>query len=258
MSPAHTVQQGDCLSSIASSHGLPWQTVWKANSDLQAKRKDPNVLFPGDVVTIPESTEGEEACQTDKRHTFRKQSDGTSLSIVVQDDGEPIADTPYILTVDGKKHEGTSDSEGKVEHDIPSSAREGTLEIKDLIFELELGSLDPIDVDTGAQARLQNLGYYDGAIDGQVGEVTKEGLIDFQGSVGLKPTGELDDATRKQLLAWQDEAKAPAGEAGKEVPEPDEKDEQLGEAEHEEEEERPDEGGDPEKLTWAEDDGETD
>ena len=68
---SHTVAEGDCLSSIAFDSGFIWQTIWwhSSNEALRERRNDPNVLYPGDVVKIPDPQEKEEDVALDRRHT---------------------------------------------------------------------------------------------------------------------------------------------------------------------------------------------
>ena len=56
MAGMHTVKQGEYLSLIAAQYGFTnWQTIWNLpqNADLQKQRQNPNVLFPGDQVYVP-------------------------------------------------------------------------------------------------------------------------------------------------------------------------------------------------------------
>ena len=63
----HIVKQGDCISNIAYQHGHFPDTIWNdsKNSDLRQKRKDPNVLLPGDVVYIRDIEAKEESCASE-------------------------------------------------------------------------------------------------------------------------------------------------------------------------------------------------
>ena len=46
----YTVKQGDTLSSIACKYDMTWQELWKAN---KGKIKDPDLIYPGQVLTLP-------------------------------------------------------------------------------------------------------------------------------------------------------------------------------------------------------------
>lgn len=48
--PNHLVKQGECLSSIAAQYRFAWEQLWNLpqNRELRLKRKNPNILFPGD------------------------------------------------------------------------------------------------------------------------------------------------------------------------------------------------------------------
>jgi nucleoid-associated protein YgaU len=53
----HTVVQGEYLSKIARSYGFSdYRTIWEhpKNAALKQARQNPNVLFPGDRLFIPD------------------------------------------------------------------------------------------------------------------------------------------------------------------------------------------------------------
>ena len=55
--PSHTVEKGECMTSISRQYGFAdYHTVYDhpQNKGLKDKRKNPNMLFPGDEVFIPE------------------------------------------------------------------------------------------------------------------------------------------------------------------------------------------------------------
>ena len=78
-----------------------------------------------------------------------------------------------------------------------------------LSWELEVGHLDPLKDDdtddtvvTGLQARLNNLGFFCGAVDDDHGNKTKAAVMQFQEEVlgREEPDGELDAETRDRIF----------------------------------------------------------
>ncbi|MGD2064237.1 MAG: peptidoglycan-binding protein [Nitrospirota bacterium] len=203
----YVVKDGDCLHSIAFHHGFLMETLWNLpeNRELRQRRRDPSVLLPGDRVAIPAPRQRFETVATEQRHRFVRKGVPATLRLVVEHDDRPIADAPYHLTIDGIPFSGETDEQGLLELDIPPDARSGSLEIDGLTYELSFGMVEPEDEDKGAQVRLANLGFYEGAIDGVVGPLTRRALADFQARVGLEQTSELDDETLRLLLHRHDE-----------------------------------------------------
>src|SRR5262245_40305670 len=111
---SYVVKQGDCMASIASEVGIPWQTIWDhpANRELKSVREDPHVLFPGDRVFIPPRGLKEEARCTGRRHDFCVRNDQCQLKITVLSYEKPRANEPYHLIVDGVVKTGTLNGEG--------------------------------------------------------------------------------------------------------------------------------------------------
>src|SRR5262249_22534323 len=155
--PTHSVQQGDCLSSIAAQHGFLWKTLWNdpGNAELQQLRKDPGVLYPGDVVNIPDKVIKEESRSTDAHHKFKKTEEPTRIKIRLLLDDKPRANLRYELQVAGQTITGSTDGNGFLEENIPPSARAGVLAVTEgkshYIYQLDFGSLDPIDTDDGVR-----------------------------------------------------------------------------------------------------------
>ena len=198
----YTVKQGDCISSIAYEHGFFPDTIWNdsKNSSLKQKRKDSNVLLPGDVVYIRDKEQKEESCSSEKRHRFRKKGVPAEFVLQLLEDDEPRAGVDYTLEIDGQMFSGKTDSEGKLMHSIPPDAKKGNLVIDGTEeHELELGELDPVTEERGLRARLENLGFIAGAQDSSADEL-KEAIEAFQQKNNLNVTGQADDQTRKKLL----------------------------------------------------------
>ncbi|MDH4267528.1 MAG: peptidoglycan-binding protein [Deltaproteobacteria bacterium] len=204
--PDYTVKQGDCISSIAQEHGLFWDKVWNhpKNANLQERRKDPNVLFPGDVVFVPDKEEKEEPGATEQRHRFKKKGVPEKLQIRLLDEQDkPRSNLEYVIDIDGTLYKGFTNGDGWVRWPIPPNAQKGKLTIKGNRekeeYELRLGHLDPIDQNSGVQQRLKNLGFECGQVDGVVGPQTQEAIRAFQAKHKLEETGELNEATREKL-----------------------------------------------------------
>jgi hypothetical protein len=202
--PNYTVKQGDCLASIAYRHGLFWEKVWNhpQNAKLKEKRKDPNILYPGDVLFVPKKEEKQESGATEKRHRFQLKGVPEKLYIQLLDGDKPKANEIYILEIDGKMMSDKTDANGRLRHSISPIAKKGRLWVGEEQDEyiLNLGYLDPIDEITGIQARLNNLGFDCGRIDGLMGPKTKAALRQFQKWRSLPTSGEIDEKTRNELL----------------------------------------------------------
>jgi N-acetylmuramoyl-L-alanine amidase len=202
----YEVQQGDCIESIAQEFGFFWQTLWNHgnNADLKRKRQDPNVLFEGDVVYVPDKTMKEESGATEQRHRFKRKGVPSEINIVLKDEKDRArANLPYTLDIDGQLFSGQTDSHGRIHHPIPPNSKGGklivgTAENKEE-YELQLGYVDPVSEISGIQARLNNLGFDCGVIDGKLGPQTKDAIRDFQANYKLTVTGEPDAATQQKL-----------------------------------------------------------
>lgn len=199
MTKKHTVKAGECISSISAKYGFLWEIVWDApkNSELKALRQDPNVLFKGDIVVIPDIEKKLENCPAGAKHDFVVKGVPAKIKFKFQLDDEPFTNAPFSLIIDGEfAEEGQSDDSGFIAASIPPSAKEckvilGPPEDRHL-FNLVLGTLDPIDTNEGAMKRLFNLGY---GVDGDV--VTA--INKFQKSQDLPETKILDDTTRSKI-----------------------------------------------------------
>lgn len=200
----HTVRQGDCIESIAYENGHFWETIWNnvENSALKQKRKEPNVLLPGDVVFVPEIRLKEESGQTEQSHRFKRKGVPSILRMVLLgEDGEPRANERYILEIDGELTSGTTQADGSLKQRIKPNATKGKLlvgEKQDEYF-LDLGYIDPITEISGAQARLNNLGFNCGEVTGAVNPETREAIQRFQREYSLQESGVLDKQTRNKL-----------------------------------------------------------
>jgi N-acetylmuramoyl-L-alanine amidase len=115
---------------------------------------------------------------------------------------KPRKNIPYILDIDGVLTRGNADNDGRIELSIPPNARSGKLildagTVNEQTIPLNLGHLDPVDVDSGVAQRLNNLGFPCG--DGTDEATMSAALKAFQEKNGLRVSGSIDDATRNKL-----------------------------------------------------------
>lgn len=205
MSTYHKVQAGEYLAGIAALYGISPDTIWNdpGNVRLKQKRENPNVLFPGDNLTIPDKVTKTEKIITGKQHQFRLILSAQSLflRIVVKDnDNKPIANAECTLEVDGKSYQLSTDSKGKIEQEIPATAKQGTLTFQAITIPLKIGHLDPVEETTGQIARLNNLGYNAGNIEKLDEQQFLSAVEEFQCDHKLSVDGKCGPNTQKKLL----------------------------------------------------------
>lgn len=196
---------------IAATYGFrDYRTIYddEANTALRRQRPNPGVLHPGDRVTIPDPMPRVEERPTDRRHTFRTIGMRRLLRLrLLGPFGKPCANMPYSIVIDGHALPGDrrTDEKGELSEAIPLHASSGKVTVGDLFWHLDIGELNPVtaapdDGVSGAQARLQNLGYNPGPVDGVLGPQTESALRRFQREHGLAVTGELDATTKGALV----------------------------------------------------------
>ena len=198
-----TVSQGDSIPSLAKENGFFPDTIWNhpENADLRAKRKSQNQLFPGDEVFIPELRKRTESRGTDATHKFKRKGVPAKISMQMMMLGQPRKNEPYVLIIDGQTFNGTLDGSGKLEQFIPPNAKGGQLLLSGgkEVIPIQLGFLNPVNELSGAQQRLNNLGFMCGNEDGDLDDQTQEAIRKFQERNKLNVTGQLDDATKGKL-----------------------------------------------------------
>ncbi|WP_437538977.1 peptidoglycan-binding protein [Sorangium sp. So ce726] len=219
--PSHTVHQGECLSSIAKRYGFSDpMVIWTdaANKDLHDRRDgDANVLYPGDVLFIPESG----ARSVKKRGlpiAAAAASSARKLHLFLRDPrGQPLAEQAFTLEVGGETLTGTTDAAGAIVREMPAEAAKARLDVGRYRWDLDIAHLNPIastpdEGTSGIVERLRNLGY---AIEPSAGsplEAAVRALRRFQRDFGLPATGHADEETMRRLEAAHKGEAAPARE----------------------------------------------
>jgi len=212
MSTIHTIKQGEHLFRIAEENGFhDYHIVWDhpQNAELKKARENPNVLFPGDQVFIPDPELREESRSTDKNHKFQVNVETLQLRLVLEDIYEkPIADAPCDLLVEGDLHKLTSNGRGLVELQISAKAENAVLVIKsdqtpfqDVELPVKIGHLNPIDTPSGQLQRLNNLGYYRGAFGLPDPQELQSAIEEFQCEHNLTVDGVCGPLSQAKLKA---------------------------------------------------------
>ena len=217
MPTVHTVCQGECLSSIARQYGFKdWTVLYDdpANAELKKRRPNPNRLYPGDLVAIPEPKPMTAQRPTGDWHEFAVEREQARLKVQLMGlDGEALANQDYELTVDEEKRSGTTDGSGLVDEPVDVESKTAQLKVsvpagdetRELTWQLTIGSLDPVTMTSGMQARLAHLQFYTGAFDGNYGPLTRGAVMAFQQRADLDVTGVPDEATLSELEKQHDE-----------------------------------------------------
>lgn len=227
MPTRHTVKQGEHLSHIAALYGFSdYKAIWDFgdNAELRKKRKDPHVLAPGDVVTIPPPRQKTVTKPAGTRHRFRFAATIMQLRLRLRDPFDrPIKDAPCWVRIDDTDDAGNpkppvevlivSKKDGLIEHPITRTTMEAEVEVQPSAdgeqpkrerqkFDLFIGGLDPVTTNSGLRARLNNLGYFAGLTEGiEDKEQLRWAIEEFQFDNNIKPqNGDFDDANNKTII----------------------------------------------------------
>jgi len=201
----HVVRDGECISLLAAKRGLKSSDVFAhpSNDALRAFRPNLNVLLPGDRVAIRAVEQKDVAKPTNTKNIFSLNDDPVFLRIQLLDRDQAMKNEPFSLSVGGLKFVGVTKDDGSIAVQVPPSATQGFLSVGPpdnlLQMNLKLGSMHPVESDTGVQQRLQNLGFDCGKIDGIIGPRTRGRIRDFQGKNGLLVNGVVTPETRALL-----------------------------------------------------------
>ncbi len=213
MSREHIVTQGEHLSSIAQRYGFAdYRALYNhpENAELKRNRPDPNVILPGDRVVIPDPRERFVSRPTTQTHRFKLRRPQVRIRLTLTNgNGETIANAPYTLAVGATTLEGTTSGTGGVEQMVEADVSEVLLTVwpggrksveePQLTWTLMVGHLDPVETLSGIQARLWNLGYDPGPIDGIVGPRTERAIRAFQRRHDLAEDGAVSPRLQRKL-----------------------------------------------------------
>lgn len=171
MTKTYTVKAGDTIFSITFQEGFrSWETIWNhpQNQALRTKRSDPNNLFIGDQIFIPDKTPKSvqiKAFTSDtdskQKYTFKAKSVKAQFSLRLEDeDDDPYIEKAYLLVVNTpekqEKIEGKTDVKGFLKAAIAPNARSLNLtlwtgnnrEVDKVEWTFQLGATPPPSLST--------------------------------------------------------------------------------------------------------------
>jgi hypothetical protein len=160
----YVIKQGDYLALIGYRLGFDADTVWNdpSNESLRNQRSDPNVLFPGDVLYVPDppvAAPSGTSLQTGSNNSFTSSAPTVQVSLKFVDaalasQSVTIAELPEMTGL-------TTGGDGTLSLTLPV-----TLQSLSVVFAndgptflCQVGDMNPLDTVSGIAHRLQNLGY---------------------------------------------------------------------------------------------------
>jgi len=207
----YTVAKGECVSTVAKKNNLPWRKIAEdaSNKALADKRKNLNVLAPGDVLTVPDKQPKTASVDTGLKHQIQVTGQLAKLRLKLVDAaGAALGETKYSLVVGGKKYEDKV-KDGLIDQFVDPTVLEGTLKLwlagedkPPAEWKLAIGELLPTSEDKSVQQRLRNLGYETDAVDGKLaapGTLTPAAIKAFQKKAGLDEDGKDSADLRDKL-----------------------------------------------------------
>lgn len=204
MSSNYSVAKGDHIPRIAEKfHFFDYTIIWDHanNAALKTSRVNPNILYPGDTVFIPDKTPQTETRPTTRTHKFKVKPQKLQLRLLILDyDGEPVtADLRYKIEGDAGS---VSASSGLFKKPILRSWENGSIRVDKLNIidvPLKIGWLDPVEYQSGQVARLNNLGYNAGSVESPDPDQFRSAVEEFQCDNDLDVTGTCDQDTQSKL-----------------------------------------------------------
>lgn len=162
----YVVKQGDFLLQLAYEFGFDADGVWNdpSNDEIRKARSEPNILFPGDLLHIPQANKPPvHSLETGQTNSFVAPAAPTvtiTQKFVDPDKDSYVSKAFTVQELDQLTGLST-DEDGTATFPAPL-----TLDVATIVFtesgetwKLLIGHMDPIETRSGIFKRLQNLGY---------------------------------------------------------------------------------------------------
>lgn len=197
----YVVRQGDHLSKLAARMGFDPQAVWNdpKNAKLRQLRPSAHILCAGDVLYVPERKKNSLPVRTGQTNRYVAKVTTVPVSVTFTRSGSPLANEQCVVRELPSLGTLATDGSGALKFNVPANVESVVVEMPNLrvSHRLLIGHLDPSTTPSGALQRLRNLKYVSA---GDTSELAATCAIQrYQHVRGLPITGEIDDATAKQL-----------------------------------------------------------
>src|SRR5262249_32368030 len=161
-----------------------------SNAELKAKRPNPDLLYPGDIINIPDKEEQPSPMAQGTANGYAADIPKVKITLVFVNDGQPMASEPF--TVEGlDPTDGTTDGSGSADFDVPVIVKEFTVKFtkQPYAYKVMVANIDPVTEDSGVLQRLVNLGYFRRASDREDAEAFAGAVAAYQREKGMTVTG---------------------------------------------------------------------
>jgi hypothetical protein len=199
----YVVRQGDHLTGLALRMGFDPEVVWNhpKNANLRAARPSGHILCAGDVLYVPVPEKKWLPASTGQVNQYVAKVPKVPVSVTFTRGGQPLANEPCVVRELPDLGKLTTDGAGALKFDVPAHFDSVVVEMTSLGLQrrLRIGHLDPADTPSGALQRLRNMKYVSAGDTGKL--AATRAIQRYQHVRGLPITGEIDDATAKQLVS---------------------------------------------------------
>jgi hypothetical protein len=221
----YVVKQGDYLARLAYKFAFDADTVWNdlKNADLRKVRPNPNILWPTDILYIPD--------QGNKQPVTHHLTTGATNSFVTTD--PPTGTVCFRLvgaapsTYASKAYKVqeldqltglVTDKDGVATFPAPVTLRMATVVFTESgeTYALSLGAIDPINTLSGVFQRLRNLGYIGGDSEFDLAadlDALRVGLLFLKASAASSSADLLPSSDSAATAASADSASSPDASA---------------------------------------------
>lgn len=216
----YVIRKGDYLTKLGHEMGFDPSFVWAhpKNKELVAKRKNQEVLKPGDILWIPDEARRKMPVEMETQNSYVARVPKMPLVLTLKLGGKILKKEPYIIRGLGRLPDGTgakkeevsgeTDDKGVLRLAPSVHVREIEVVLPKRKKELRLfvAGLAPDNELTGVRMRLKNLGYlgakhqgaerYEALDPAQLEAAVRA----FQTDAGLEVNGVVDEKLTKKLV----------------------------------------------------------